>query len=36
MPTATLANMMADVLAAVAGVSMDAVDQREKETISMR
>ena len=36
MPTATLASMIADVLAAVAGVSMDAVDQREKDTISMR
>ena len=36
MPTATLASMIADVLAAVAGVSMEAVDQREKETISMR
>lgn len=36
MPTATLASMMADMLAALVGVSMDAVDQRAKETVSIR
>ena len=35
-PTATLANMMAELLAAEPGVSMEAVDQSPNDTISMR